>query len=94
MRCVASDYQLVHGSGQVDDGMALVERELNTLGSARYYESELLRIRGLLLRQRNAPGDLVAAEDSFGRALSVARAQRAVAFERHTAMASMIEMPA
>jgi len=68
-------------SGQVDDGLALVDRELNTLGSARYYESELLRIRGLLLRQRNASGDLVDAEESFRRALSVARAQRAVAFE-------------
>ena len=68
-------------SGQFDDGLALVDRELIRLGSARYYESELLRIRGVLLRERNASGDRLDAEESFRRALSVARAQRAVAFE-------------
>ena len=68
-------------SGRFDDGLALVDRELNTLGSARYYESELLRIRGVLLRERNAPGDRLDAEESVRRALSVARAQRALAFE-------------
>jgi tetratricopeptide (TPR) repeat protein len=69
-------------AGQPAAGIQNVERELNTLGSARYYEAELLRVYGELVRARNQPGDQQEAARIFRRALSVARSQHAAAFER------------
>jgi tetratricopeptide (TPR) repeat protein len=81
-RFVAMYSEELAAAGQVEKGLETVERELRALGSARYFEAELLRIRGELLRIRNLDGDRLEAERAFQRALEVARSQRATAFER------------
>lgn len=80
-RFVAILAEELAAAGYGSDALEMVERELNGLGSARYYEAELLRLRADLIRRRNDPGDGVEAAQGFARALAVARAQRAKAFE-------------
>jgi predicted ATPase/type II secretory pathway predicted ATPase ExeA len=58
-----------------DEGLALVER-----CGERFYEAELLRVRGRALRAAGL--DAVAADGSFRSALAIARRQQAGALER------------
>lgn len=75
------------GTGRVTDGIETVDDALRSLETQldRYFESELHRLRGRLLRCLPDP-DLVLAEQSFQRALEVARAQSARSLELRAAM--------
>jgi class 3 adenylate cyclase/predicted ATPase len=63
----------------LDDALAIVARTHN-----RYYEAELLRLKGELLLQRSDHQD--AAEDCFQKSLAVARAQEARSWELRTTL--------
>ena len=74
-------------AGHVDEGLAFVN-EAQTLADStgeRWYEAELHRLRGELLRQQAVP-DERGAEAAFRRALHVARRQGARALALRAAM--------
>jgi DNA-binding SARP family transcriptional activator/predicted ATPase len=64
------------GLTSLDQALALVQET-----DERYYEAELHRVRGELLRARRAPGDEAEAEASFHKAIQVARGQQAKSWE-------------
>jgi hypothetical protein len=66
---------------ELDEGLAIVDGEIRNIGAARFFEAELYRVRGELLKERGRPSDLDAAQQSFEHALALARAQRARTFE-------------
>lgn len=71
-------------AGQISEGMAAV-REAQAMSEVQldvFYEAEILRLEGELLR---ASGDAGAAESAFRKALDVARGQRARSFELRAA---------
>jgi adenylate cyclase len=71
-------------TGQVDEGLAVVEEALDLCqrAIARWHEPELLRLKGALLRRR---GDDGAAEACLRQSLGIARAATARAWELRTA---------
>ena len=72
--------QLSEGLAAVDEGLEMVRTTLS-----RWHAPELWRVRGELLAARGESSDAV--ESSFGRALEIARAQAARAFELRAATA-------
>ena len=72
--------QLSEGLAAVDEGLEMVRTTLSL-----WHAPELWRVRGELLAARGEPSDAV--ESSFGRALEIARAQAARAFELRAATA-------
>lgn len=68
-------------AGQPEEGLAVIDGEIRAIGAARFFESELYRVRGELLKVRGTGRDFDAAEQSFEHALALARAQRAKTFE-------------
>jgi predicted ATPase len=71
--------QVAEGLAAVDEGLACVERN-----GERWAEAELHRLRGRLLLARAAP-DASAAAACFRKALEIARAQGAKAYELRAA---------
>jgi predicted ATPase len=69
--------------GQPDEALAAVERALvrAETGGERWYEPELLRIKGEALLQQAGERSIPAAEDCFERGLAVAREQGALSWE-------------
>ncbi len=74
-------------TGQYDEGLqALGDAEAHVQATdERYYEAEVLRLKGELLIRRDASGS-VPAEDCFQRAIAVARRQHAKSWELRAAM--------
>ena len=72
-------------SGRATDGLAVVNEGLSLCQTllARFYESELLRLKGNLLALQ---GDCGAADAWLRRALEVAQRQRALSYELRVAM--------
>ncbi|HEY6417883.1 MAG TPA: adenylate/guanylate cyclase domain-containing protein [Candidatus Binataceae bacterium] len=71
--------------GEIDDGLAAVAEALKGIEAAgqRMHEAETYRLRGELLLQR--PGNEAAAEESFRRAIEIARRQEAKSWELRAA---------
>jgi predicted ATPase/class 3 adenylate cyclase len=75
-------------SGHVEEGLACVDEALELVETQydRYYEPELLRLKGELTRGMPGPESGAKAEATFERALAIARAQSAKALELRAAM--------
>jgi predicted ATPase len=70
-------------AGQPEAGLTIMHQALALVEETdeRYYEAELHRVRGELLRARRAQGDEAEAEASFHKAIEVARRQQAKSWE-------------
>jgi DNA-binding SARP family transcriptional activator/predicted ATPase len=70
-------------AGQPGEGLSSLAQALDLVQETdeRYYEAELHRVRGELLRTRHAPGDEAEAEAAFHKAVEVARRQQAKSWE-------------
>jgi predicted ATPase len=75
-------------AGEVGPGLAAVDDVLARCEARdeRWYEAELLRIKGELLLHSGEHRSVAAAEQHFDRALDVARSQGALFWELRTAM--------
>ena len=80
-RFVAALAEALGRSGRSAEGLQLVDGAIAGLGLARFYEAELLRVRGELLARHATAEARIGAERSFMRAVGVARAQEARSFE-------------
>src|SRR6185436_2433248 len=67
--------------GRLDEGLQLVTAELDAITSDRFWQAELLRVRGELRLLEGHPAATADAERCFERAIEVAREQRARALE-------------
>jgi predicted ATPase len=76
------------GAGQIPEGLAVVDKALSRAEQteAGWYVAELLRVKGELLLLESVPASVVTAEQSFHRALDVARRQSALSLELRAAM--------
>jgi predicted ATPase len=74
-------------AGQIADGLAVIDEAIERCERTEEYwvMSELLRIKGELLRVQGAPGAAAAAEDHFRQALDWARRQGALSWELRAA---------
>jgi predicted ATPase len=74
-------------AGQVADGLAAIDEAIERCQSTEehWVMSELLRIKGELVRMPGAPGAAAAAEDHFRQALDWARRQGALSWELRAA---------
>jgi predicted ATPase len=74
-------------AGRIDEGLEVVAEALNLVQekSERWWEAEILRIRGELLLKRN-PSGLAEAQNSFERAIEIARKQGAKSLELRATM--------
>jgi predicted ATPase len=74
-------------AGQVADGLAAIDEAIERCESTEehWVMSELLRIKGELVRLPGAPGAAAAAEDHFRQALDWARRQGALSWELRAA---------
>jgi predicted ATPase len=74
-------------AGQIADGLAAIEEAIEHCGRTEEHwaMSELLRIKGELLRLQDAPAAAAAAEEHFWRALDWARRQGALSWELRAA---------
>jgi predicted ATPase len=69
-------------AGRIDEGLEVIAKALNLVQEKgeRWWESEILRLRGELLLKRN-PSGLAEAQNSFERAIEIARKQGAKSLE-------------
>ena len=72
-------------TGRVDEGLDTMAEALAVADNTGYYEAELYRLKGELLRQP-AVSDISQAEACFQQALTVARRQQAKSLELRAAM--------
>jgi predicted ATPase len=70
-------------AGRYDEGLEIVAEALAVAGriGEGFWEAELYRLRGELLLEAGAPSRVIAAEESFQKAIAVARARSAKALE-------------
>jgi DNA-binding SARP family transcriptional activator/predicted ATPase/predicted Ser/Thr protein kinase len=70
-------------AGRIEAGLAALAEAVQLVRRSRnfFYEAELHRLRGVLLWQANAGGNLAEAEAAYQRALAVAREQQARSLE-------------
>jgi predicted ATPase len=70
-------------AGRTEEGLSLLDQALALVleTGEGYYEAELHRVRGELIRARRAQGDEAEAEASFREAVEVARRQQARSWE-------------
>jgi predicted ATPase/DNA-binding winged helix-turn-helix (wHTH) protein len=75
-------------AGEVGQGLAAVDEALARCEARdeRWYQAELLRIKGELLLHESEHRSVAAAEQLFGRAFDVARSQGALCWELRTAI--------
>jgi predicted ATPase len=75
-------------AGEVAEGLATVEETLARCQARdeRWYEAELLRIKGVLLLQQAEHRSVPAAEQCFGAALEIAQRQGALFWELRSAL--------
>jgi tetratricopeptide (TPR) repeat protein len=75
-------------AGEVGQGLAAVDEALARCEARdeRWYQAELLRIKGELLLHESEHRSVAAAEQLFGRAFDVARGQGALCWELRTAI--------
>jgi predicted ATPase len=66
--------------GRVEEGLKILEEEIDATGSARYFLAELYRVQGELLLHRNETAP-AGAESCFRQAIAVAQGQRAKSLE-------------
>jgi tetratricopeptide (TPR) repeat protein len=86
LRRFASDFaEQLARAGRLEEGLDLLDAELAMTGSARFWDAELVRVRGELLMMRGSAPDLAEAEGCFERALDIARQQHAKSFELRAA---------
>jgi predicted ATPase len=86
LRRFASDFaEQLARAGRLEEGLDLLAAELAMTDSGRYWDAELVRVRGELLRMRGSAPDLAEAEGCFERALDIARQQQAKSFELRAA---------
>jgi predicted ATPase len=82
LRRFASDFaEQLARAGRLEEGLNLLAAELAMTGSARFWDAELVRLRGELLLMRGSASDAAEAESCFVRALDIARQQRAKSYE-------------
>jgi predicted ATPase len=69
-------------AGRIDEGLEVIAEALDVVheNGERWWEAEILRLRGELLLQRN-PAGLAEAETSFERSIEIARKQGAKSLE-------------
>ncbi len=74
-------------AGRTDEGLGVIAEALDVVQEKgeRWWETEILRLRGELLLQRN-PSGLAEAQTSFERAIEIARKQSAKSLELRAAM--------
>ncbi|PWT81244.1 MAG: hypothetical protein C5B57_10875 [Blastocatellia bacterium] len=71
---------------RADEGLGIVDAEIETVGSDHFWDAELFRTRGELLAMRANRADMAEAERWFRRAVEIAKRQRARWFELRAAM--------
>ena len=73
--------------GRIDEGLEVIAEALNLVQEKgeRWWEAEILRLRGELLLKRN-PSGLAEAQNSFERAIEIARKQGAKSLELRATM--------
>ena len=72
-------------AGRLDEGLDIIGSEMQATGSDRFWESELLRVKGELLVLRGTAADRADGEECLKRAVDVARVQGARSLELRAA---------
>jgi predicted ATPase len=80
-RWVSEFAVLLARAGRIDDGLVLLAREIDLKTSAHFWDAELFRMKGELLRLRGSQSDPADAEACFEQAIQVAVQLRAKSLE-------------
>ena len=81
-RRFASDFaEQLALAGRLDEGLNIVDKEIEETGSDHFWDTELFRVKGELLLMRGTDSATAEAERCFRQAIDVARQQRAKSFE-------------
>jgi len=75
-------------AGELDGALASVNTQLAAIGETgeRWFEAEVDRVRGEILRKRD-PANTTPAEEAFRKAIAIAQQQKAKSFELRAALA-------
>jgi tetratricopeptide (TPR) repeat protein/predicted Ser/Thr protein kinase len=86
-RRVVSEYtELLARDGRVEEGLSILDAEIETIQSDNFWDAELFRVRGELLVMRGHQSEIEEAERWLRRAVDVARQQHAKWLELRAAM--------